>query len=59
MDGLDLKSMRLDVYQATPTQRKEKPPRHKQGEKFLKGPVPLKWLERAACLPGKALHLVV
>jgi DNA-binding transcriptional ArsR family regulator len=38
---------------------KEKPPHHKQGEKFLKGPVPLTWLARAAQLPGKALHIGV
>jgi hypothetical protein len=35
----------------------EKPPRHKKGEKFLKGPVPLSWLASAAQLPGKSLHL--
>ena len=26
------------------------------GERFLKGPVPLPWLETAARLPGKSLH---
>ena len=34
-----------------------RPPRHKPGEKFLKGPVPLRWLTRAARLPGRSLHL--
>ena len=34
-------------------------PRHKRGETFLKGPVPLGWLAQAACLPGKALHVGV
>ena len=33
-----------------------RPPRHKPGEHFLKGPVPLAWLEIAAKLPGKSLH---
>ena len=28
----------------------------RKGEHFLKGPVPLPWLESAACLPGKSLH---
>ena len=28
----------------------------RQGERFLKGPVPLPWLEAAARLPGKSLH---
>jgi hypothetical protein len=36
-----------------------KPPRHRQGEKFLKGPVPWPWLERAFRLRGKALHVAL
>ncbi|MGE0766247.1 MAG: hypothetical protein AB7L90_07255 [Hyphomicrobiaceae bacterium] len=28
----------------------------RRGERFLKGPVPLAWLEAAARLPGKSLH---
>ncbi|EIC21447.1 hypothetical protein Thi970DRAFT_01655 [Thiorhodovibrio frisius] len=32
-------------------------PRHQAGEPFVKGPIPLNWLERAARLPGKALHV--
>ena len=31
-------------------------PRPRKGEHFLKGPVPLPWLEAAARLPGKSLH---
>ena len=34
-------------------------PRHKPGEKFLKGPVPLRWLTLAARLPGRSLHIGV
>jgi hypothetical protein len=34
------------------------PPRRVQGT-FLKGPIPMDWLQRAAILPGKALHLGV
>lgn len=30
--------------------------RPRKGEHFLKGPVPLRWLESAARLPGKSLH---
>ena len=37
----------------------KKPPRHRGGEKFLKGPVPLPWLARAARLPGRSLDLGV
>src|SRR5262249_50967914 len=32
-------------------------PRHRTGEKFLMGPIPLDWLLRAARLPGRALHV--
>ncbi len=41
------------------TSRNEKPPRHKLGEKFLKGPIPWNWLVRAARQPGKSLHVSV
>lgn len=34
------------------------PPRRVQGN-FLKGPIPMDWLQRAAILPGKSLHLGV
>jgi hypothetical protein len=37
----------------------KKPPRHRQGEKFLMGPIPWAWLERAAKLKGKALHVAL
>src|ERR1019366_5387272 len=35
------------------------PPRHRQGEKFLKGPIPWAWLQRAMNLKGKALHVAL
>ena len=35
------------------------PPRHKRGDKFLKGPIPLDWLAKAARQPGKTLHVAV
>lgn len=37
----------------------KKPPRHKMGDKFLKGPIPLKWLSKAAYLRGKSLHCAI
>lgn len=59
MDSFDPERLRLPGVmpqvcpQAVP--RFNKPPRHKPGERFLKGPVPWRWLERAARLPGQAL----
>jgi hypothetical protein len=35
----------------------DKPPRHRPGERFMRGPIPWSWLERAAILPGKALQV--
>lgn len=37
------------------TGRENRPPRHRPGEKFLKGPIPWRWLEVAGTLAGKAL----
>jgi hypothetical protein len=34
-------------------------PRHRVGEKFLKGPIPLNWLSAAGMQPGKTLHVAV
>jgi hypothetical protein len=46
----------LDALRQRPSR---KPPRHRQGEKFLKGPIPWIWLERTLPLPGKALHVAL
>jgi hypothetical protein len=56
MDPFDIKNLSLpERRRATPSN--QKPPRHKAGEKFLKGPIPWKWLTQAAQLPGKAIHV--
>jgi hypothetical protein len=47
---------RLRVRSAQPGTRRPGPPRHAKGESFLKGPIPLAWLEAAARLPGRSLH---
>lgn len=44
------------VGKAKPSNR---PPRHKAGERFLRGPIPWRWLEAAGRLPGKALHVAI
>lgn len=35
------------------------PPRHRPGEMFLKGPIPLKWIHSAAVLPGKTFTVAI
>jgi hypothetical protein len=39
--------------------RPAKQPRHKPGEKFLRGPIPWDWLTLAAKQPGRALHVAL
>jgi hypothetical protein len=58
LDPLRL-ALRLEPTAPVKPPAKEKPPRHKPGKKFLKGPVPLAWLALAAQLPGKSLHVGV
>lgn len=61
MDTLDPKKLALEIssFKDYPGRKKLKLPRHRQGEKFLKGPVPWRWLEHAAQLPGKSLHVAL
>jgi hypothetical protein len=54
-DPFDPEALRLPEDQAAKPVVSRKPPRHRPGERFVKGPIPLAWLERAARLPGKAL----
>jgi hypothetical protein len=55
-DTLSLPGNPLQVAMAN---AKAKPPRHRQGEKFLKGPIPWAWVARAIPLNGKALAVAL
>ena len=57
MDPTDLERFRATGNSQLPPPTVQRPPRHKAGEWFLKGPIPGPWLERAAALPGKTLHV--
>ena len=62
MDTLDPKRLSLSQSTFTPAIKQSNPqkatvPRHQVGEKFLKGPIPLKLISRATQLPGKAWHV--
>ena len=37
--------------------RRRMPPRVRLGGRFLRGPIPMAWLNQAGSLPGKALHV--
>jgi hypothetical protein len=53
----DLERLRLRESPNPPAPRSMRPPRPRAGEKFVKGPIPYDWLQRAARLPGHALHV--
>jgi hypothetical protein len=56
--GFDLDRLRLPPsVNSAPVSAITRPPRHRSGEKFLKGPIPLSWLSAAATQAGKALHV--
>jgi hypothetical protein len=55
-DALRVPDANLAALQNRPSKRL---PRHRQGERFLKGPIPWAWLEQALRLPGKALHVAL
>ena len=47
-------------HQEAPRQHQQpRIPRHNRGERFLKGPIPWRWLEVAARLPGRALAVAL
>src|SRR5262245_45163554 len=52
----DLARLQLPEQKVAPSAQGARP-RAGAGRRFLKGPVPWPWLERAACLPGRALHV--
>jgi hypothetical protein len=56
VEALRVPSVEFDALRKRPSR---KPPRHRQGEPFLKGPIPWRWLEQAMGLPGKALHVAL
>lgn len=49
--------LRLEGSQIPRVTSGRRPPHHKPGGRFLKGPIPWPWLTRAASLPGKAIHV--
>jgi hypothetical protein len=58
-DPFEPEKLRLNGTAATIPMARRTPPRHGTRERFLKGPIPWPWLEAAAGLPGKALHLAL
>ena len=59
MCSLDLERFHLSQAKINKSPQKQQPPRHKRGEKFLKGPIPYRWLSKAAEQGGKTLHVAI
>lgn len=64
MSAFELDDYRLDpgsmtVADVLPRERRHRVPRHKPGERFLRGPIPLDWLIAAGRLTGRALHVAL
>jgi hypothetical protein len=54
--NIDVKNLRLTKPQSLVTVS-NRLPKHKKGERFLLGPIPWTWLQRAASCPGHAIHV--
>ena len=58
-DPMDPGRLTLPITSKASPRQREKPPRHKTGERFLKGPIPWDWLSNAFRLTGKAPHVAM
>ncbi len=55
----DLDQLRLPAELAGGTEGRRRPPRHRPGDPFIKGPIPYTWLASASRLPGAGLHVAM
>jgi hypothetical protein len=55
----DLNRLRLPESSISKPTKPIRLPRHKPGERFLRGPIPMAWLCRAGELPGTSLRLAL
>ena len=57
MDPFDPEHLKLPAGAVVKAKSSNRLPRHKAGERFLRGPIPWHWLGAAGRLPGKTLHV--
>jgi hypothetical protein len=57
MDSINLELFRAKSGDRQRPDKRKRLPRHRPRNWFFKGPVPGDWLQRAAALPGRALHV--
>jgi hypothetical protein len=58
-DIWDLDQLRLPAELIGDLSCRRRPPRHRQGESFIKGPIPYVWIAKACRLPGAGLSVVM
>jgi DNA-binding transcriptional ArsR family regulator len=56
-DPFDPSLLRLPAGMIGTIDTTKRPPRHRRGERFLKGPIPWEWWSTACRLPGQALQV--
>jgi hypothetical protein len=54
---VDIETLRITGGTGAQRPARRPPPRPRQHERFLKGPIPWPWLALAMSLPGKAMHM--
>lgn len=54
---MDVDKLRLSQSAMETSKAKGLLPRHRGGQRFLRGPVPMDWIHQAGRLPGKALSV--
>ena len=58
-DDWDLDQLRLPPELVGDLTPKRRPPRHRPGDPFIKGPIPYLWIALACRLPGVGLHVAM
>src|SRR3954471_17155165 len=58
-DVWDLDQLRLPPGMIGNLAGRRRPPRHRSGDPFIKGPIPYAWIASACRLPGAGLHVAM
>src|SRR3954471_12041143 len=58
-DVWDLDQLRLPPGMIGNLAGRRRPPRHRQGDPFIRGPIPYAWIASACRLPGGGLHVAM
>ena len=59
LDPWDLDRLRLPAELVGDVASRRRPPRHRSGDPFIKGPIPYAWIASACRLPGAGLHVAM